>query len=69
MIDTHQRQKRKRNKVYDQTRSVFYIRQDAKMKFLITHRFKTTSSNCKTIIRISMHRKKNNILTETNYKN
>ena len=49
--DTHQRQKRKGNKVYDQTRSVFYIRQDATMKFLITQRFKTTSSNCKTIIK------------------
>ena len=29
LIDRHQKQKRKRNKKYDQTRSVFYIRWDA----------------------------------------
>ena len=61
LIDRHQKQKRKRNKKYDQTRSVFYIRWDATMLFLIIHRIKTTFSNCKTILSISMHRNKKNI--------
>ena len=41
---------------------------DATMQFLIIYRFKTTFSNCKTILSIiSMHWKKNSI-TEMNYK-
>ena len=52
----------KRNKEYDQTRFVFYIRWGATMQ-LIIDRFKTMFSSCKTILSISMHGKK------MNYKN
>ena len=49
---------------------MFYIRWDATMEFLIIHRFKTMFSNCKTILSISMHRKKKNIaITEMNFNN
>ena len=53
--------KEKETKDYDQTRFLFYIRQDETIECLIIHRFKTMFSNCNRILSISTHRKKENM--------